>query len=125
MRRRLSVVCLVVAASTAASSVGARQAAFHTHNDRFPPPRLTTLDAWQTRAAYLRAHVLASAGLLPLPEKTPLRPSVFGEVTRAGYRVSKVYFESLPGFFVTGNLYRPDGDGPFPAVLSPHGHWTY
>jgi dienelactone hydrolase len=36
-----------------------------------------------------------------------------------------VYFESLPGFFVTGNLYRPIGDGPFPAVLSPHGHWTY
>ena len=37
----------------------------------------------------------------------------------------KVYFESLPGFFVTGNLYRPIGDGPFPAVLSPHGHWAY
>ncbi len=74
---------------------------------------------------YVREHVLASAGLLPLPEKTPLRPSVFGEVKRADYRVSKVYFESLPGFFVTGNLYRPIGDGPFPAVLSPHGHWTY
>ena len=26
---------------------------------------------------------------------------------------------------MTGNLYRPIGDGPFPAVLSPHGHWTY
>ena len=39
--------------------------------------------------------------------------------------MSKVYFESLPGFFVTGNLYRPSGPGPFPAVLSPHGHWTY
>ena len=39
--------------------------------------------------------------------------------------MSKVYFESLPGFFVTGNLYRPVGEGPFPAVLSAHGHWTY
>ncbi len=103
----------------------ARQAAYRTHNDRFSPPRLTTLDAWKTRAGYVREHVLASAGLLPLPEKTPLRPSIFGEVKRADYRVSKVYFESLPGFFVTGNLYRPIGDGPFPAVLSPHGHWTY
>jgi dienelactone hydrolase len=50
---------------------------------------------------------------------------VFGEVKQADYSVSKVYFESLPGFFVTGNLYRPAGDGPFPAVLSPHGHWAY
>ena len=81
--------------------------------------------AWKPRAEYLRQHVLASAGLLPLPEKTPLRASVFGEITHADYTVSKVYFESLPGFFVTGNLYRPIGDGPFPAILSPHGHWAY
>ncbi len=124
MKRRLSITCLVVATALGAS-LSARQAALRTLDDRFPPPRLTTLDAWKTRAEYLRAHVLASAGLLPLPDKTPLRPSVFGEVTRDGYRVAKVYFESLPGFFVTGNLYRPIGDGPFPAVLSPHGHWTY
>ena len=57
--------------------------------------------------------------------ETAAGASVFGEVTRTDYRVAKVYFESLPGFFVTGNLYRPIGNGPFPAVLSPHGHWTY
>ena len=101
------------------------QSTYHTHNDRFAPPRLTTLDAWKARADYVRAHVLTSAGLLPMPEKPPLSASVFGEVTRSDYRVAKVYFESLPGFFVTGNLYRPIGNGPFPAVLSPHGHWTY
>ena len=124
MTRRLLIAGVILVA-TALGSAGARQAPYRTHNDWFAAPRLTTLDAWKTRAEHVRGHVLASAGLLPLPEKTPLRPSVFGEVKRAGYLVSKVYFESLPGFFVTGNLYRPIGDGPFPAVLSPHGHWTY
>jgi hypothetical protein len=62
---------------------------------------------------------------MPMPERTPLRPVIFDEVAHPDYTVSKVYFESLPGFFVTGNLYRPIGDGPFPAILSPHGHWTY
>jgi hypothetical protein len=60
-----------------------------------------------------------------MPDKSPLNASVFGEVPHADYTVSKVYFESLPGFFVTGNLYRPAGSGPFPAIVSPHGHWAY
>ena len=98
---------------------------YRTLNDRFPGPAFTSRAEWDARAAYLREHVLASAGLLPLPERTPLNPVIFDELTREGYVVSKVYFESLPGFFVTGNLYRPVGQGPFPAVLSAHGHWTY
>ena len=124
-RSVVAVLILATAAAAVTGSSNGQQTAYRTLNDRFAAPRLTTLDAWKTRAGYVREHVLASAGLLPLPEKTPLRPSIFGEVKRADYRVSKVYFESLPGFFVTGNLYRPIGDGPFPAVLSPHGHWTY
>lgn len=101
------------------------QSRYRTLDDRFTPPQFTAAEDWNKRAAYLREHVLASAGLLPLPEKTPLRPTIFGEIKRSDYTVAKVYFESLPGFFVTGNLYRPLGDGPFPAVLSPHGHWAY
>jgi hypothetical protein len=98
---------------------------YRTLNDRFPAPNPASRSEWEARAAYVREHVLASAGLLPLPDKTPLRPVVFGELTFTEYSISKVYFESLPGFFVTGNLYRPAGDGPFPAVLSPHGHASY
>ena len=103
----------------------AGQSPYRTLDDRFAAPKFESAETWNVRAAYLRDHVLASAGLLPMPEKTPLRPTIFGEIRKADYSVAKVYFESLPGFFVTGNLYRPLGDGPFPAILSPHGHWAY
>jgi len=114
-----------VAAIVGVTSIGTSQSAYRTLNDRFPAPRYTDRAAWEARAAYVRQHVLASAGLLPLPDKRPLNANVFGDIKRADYTVAKVHFESLPGFLVTGNLYRPIGDGPFPAVLSPHGHWTY
>ncbi len=117
--RAVWAIVLVAAGSVAAAGQ------YRTLDDRFPPPAVTTREAWAQRAGELRQHVLASAGLLPLPDKTPLAPVVFGETGRKDYRVSKVYFESLPGFFVTGNLYRPPGEGPFPAILSPHGHWAY
>jgi hypothetical protein len=69
--------------------------------------------------------VLVSCGLWPLPEKTPLQAHIFGKVEREGYSVEKVYIETLPGFYLGGNLYRPlgRGKGPFPAILNPHGHW--
>src|SRR5438093_1357077 len=70
---------------------------YRTLNDRLTPREYATLADWRRRAAYLREHILASAGLLPLPDRTPLRPHVFGEVRRRDYSVSKVYFESLPG----------------------------
>ena len=38
-----------------------------------------------------------------MPERTPLNPNVFGDINHPDHIVSKVYFESLPGFFVTGN----------------------
>jgi len=81
--------------------------------------------AWLARAAELRRHILVSTGLWPMPEKTPLNPQIFGRIERDGYTVEKVYFESVPGFFVTGNLYRPrDGKQKYPGILNPHGHWA-
>ena len=104
---------------------GKPTSSFRTLDDRYAPPHFTSARAVDQRAAYVREHVLASAGLLPCPDRAPLKPVVFDEIVHEDYAVAKVYFESLPGFFVTGNLYRPSGDGPFPAVLSPHGHWPY
>ncbi len=107
------------------ASLHGQQAPFRTHTTTYAAPRYATAEEWAGRRASVREHILASAGLLPMPARTPLRPVVFDELKRDGYTVSKVFFESLPGFLVTGNVYRPVGPGPFPAILSPHGHWAY
>ena len=89
-------------------------------------PEYSSRQQWRRRAEELRKQILISAGLWPSPPKTPLHSHIFGRINHSGYSVEKVYFESYPGFFVTGNLYRPRGkSGPFPAVLSPHGHWKH
>ena len=90
----------------------------------FPP--VASLDEWQTRAREIREQILVSCGLWPMPEKTPLQARVFDRLEREGYTVEKVVFQSAPGFYVGGNLYRPRGrgSGPFPGILNPHGHWS-
>lgn len=83
---------------------------------------------WEARAARLREQILSSAGLWPMPERTPLRAEIFDRHEEEEFSVEKVYFESYPSFFCTGNLFRPRGANhkpPFPAVLCPHGHWNY
>ena len=57
-----------------------------------------------------------------MPERSPLNARVTGTIREVGFTIEKLLFESQPGFFVTANVYRPEGDGPFPAILHPVGH---
>src|SRR3984957_8811625 len=92
----------------------------------FAPPVFQTRAAWEIRAAHLRKQIQFAAGLLPMPEKQPIHAEVFGHLERKGYSVEKVLLETMPGFYLGGNLYRPTGKtGRFPAIVSPHGHWAY
>jgi cephalosporin-C deacetylase-like acetyl esterase len=52
----------------------------------------------------------------------PLLPKVAGSTKFKGFHVERVLFESMPGRHVTGDLYVPDGKGPFPVVLVVAGH---
>ncbi len=81
-------------------------------------------EEWEQRARYLRKVMNVTLGLSPMPTKTPLNPVIYGLIEQEDYTIEKVYFESVPGFFVTGNLYRPKNKtGRLPGVLSPHGHF--
>ena len=84
-----------------------------------------TLDQWKTRRDKIRENILRGTNLWPLPERTALNPILHSRRTYDGYSVENVAIESRPGVFATGNLYRPlQGDGPFPAILCSHGHWS-
>jgi len=78
---------------------------------------------WTAYATEARAQVQAGAGLNPFPRRTPLDPIVRARRTFDGYSVENIAFESIPGYFVCGNLYRPtEIRAPFPVILSTHGH---
>ncbi len=91
----------------------------------FTPPM--SLEAWQQRSADLGLQLRVALGLYPAVELESVAPQIYGRIDRQEYTVEKVTFESLPGFYVTGNLYRPKNlpaDARVPGVLAPHGHWT-
>ena len=134
--RACVLACVAVAFVTGAlagrdaSAADARLEPLKDLNGYFPfsPPQ--SREAWETRAEQVRRRVLVAEGLWPPPTKNPLNAVIHGTIEvpdpiapGGGYTVSKVYFESLPGFFVTGNLYKPMKiEGQAPGVLFSHGH---
>ena len=83
----------------------------------------TTRAEWEARAKAIREGFLVAAHLSPMPVRCDLKPIVHGLQRREGYTVENFAIEALPGFFMTGNLYRPaEARSPMAAVLCPHGH---
>jgi len=80
----------------------------------------TAADA-DRRKQVVREKLLQSIGGLP-DYKGPLNARVTGTLDGGGYAIEKVIFESLPGIYITGNLYRPNEKGRYPGVLVPSGH---
>ena len=103
-----------------------RNTVIRTTDTPTPLPEFTSLKAWEERRTFLRNQILVSAGLSPMPEKTPLNAQIFGKIVEKDYTIEKVMIETLPGFYLGGNLYRPrNGTAKHPGILNPQGHWPY
>src|SRR6188768_1124021 len=79
-------------------------------NGYFPFAVPKSKEEWEKRAKVVKRQIAVSQGIWPEPEKTPLNAVVHGKMDRGDsridggeYTVEKVFFESVPGFFVTGN----------------------
>lgn len=84
---------------------------------------IRTLEDWTSRREEYRRQLFEMLSLDPLPERTDLQPVVTGRVEHDEFTVENLHFQSLPGLYVTGNLYLPKGlDGPAPAILYLCGH---
>jgi cephalosporin-C deacetylase-like acetyl esterase len=83
----------------------------------------TILDQWKQRRPRLHREYMYMLGLDPLPEKTPLHPTITGTLEHQGVVIDKLHFQSKPSLYVTGNLYRPKGNTKkLPTILYVCGH---
>ena len=82
-----------------------------------------SLEDWTSRREAYRKQLLEMLGLDPFPAKTPLKDTVTGILERDGVIVERIHFQSMPGLYVTANLYRPSKQHtPLPAILYVCGH---
>ncbi|OUS77777.1 hypothetical protein B1748_03060 [Paenibacillus sp. MY03] len=90
--------------------------------DREVKEGLRDVEIFEPRKAGLKKYFIEMIGGLP-ESKTPLEAVCTGIADRGSYQIRKMVYQSLPGVYVTANLYVPTaGTGPYPAVLFACGH---
>lgn len=84
---------------------------------------IQSAEDWKAKRPPYLQQLREMLGLDPYPEKTPLNVEITGTVDYPEFTVEKLHYQSMPGLYVTGNLYLPkNADGPLPAVLYVCGH---
>jgi cephalosporin-C deacetylase-like acetyl esterase len=82
---------------------------------------IRTVPGAERRKQSVREKILKIMGGLP-DYKGPLNPRITGRIQNEAFTIEKVIYESLPGFFITANLYRPNKPGRYPGILLQSGH---
>lgn len=84
-----------------------------------------TLDEWEARAETIRQGIIKGMKLDQMPKANNNFNAIIHSTRKMdGYIVENIAIESFPGFYITGNLYRPlKAKRKNPAILCPHGHW--
>jgi dienelactone hydrolase len=84
-----------------------------------------SVEEWKRELPRLRQEYFEMLGLWPMPQKTSLHATVTGRLDRGEYVVEMLHYQSRPGLYVTGNLYRPAtvaAGQRLPAILYVCGH---
>src|SRR6185369_735932 len=68
---------------------------------------IKSAEDWNRERPRFRQEYFDMLGLWPLPEKTPLHATVTRTLERGDYVIDMLHYQSRPGLYVTGNLYRP------------------
>lgn len=90
----------------------------------FSARNYSNLETWKLRKERLRRQILVSSGLWPMPERGRVPSKLIASEQRSRYVVDTVMIETLPGFFVGANVYRPRvARGKSPGIMIAHGHW--
>lgn len=120
------LLILAFLANAQPPSTDSRNSQIPNTDTHFRMPAYASLEQWEARKQQLRAQILFAAGLDPLPDRNPLKPVVSAVANQPEYTIQKVLLETLPGYYLGGNLYKPaKASGKLPAIATPHGHWTY
>src|SRR5436190_637195 len=84
---------------------------------KFPLYQLPqTKKEWDQYRVTLKNQVIKKTGALT-HQNLPLNLKATGSLKMKGYTIKNIAFQTRPGVYATANLYIPDGQGKFPAVI--------
>ena len=85
---------------------------------------MKTIEDWTSQRADLRQQYQEMLGLLPMPERTDLKPVITGKLDHEEFTVEKLQFQASPGLYCTASLFLPkNSQKPAPTILYASGHY--